>query len=62
MSDPTNPGDPSTIPTDPEPPMPNDPQDDESNLGQDGTIPNSETGIALGHDPDGSNFNQEEDV
>lgn len=26
------------------------------------TIPNTEDGIALGHDPDGSNFNQEEDT
>lgn len=31
-------------------------------LGENQTIPNTEDGIALGHDPDGSNFNQEEDV
>lgn len=32
------------------------------NLGADGTIPNTDTGIAVGHDPDGSNFNPEEDA
>ena len=31
------------------------------NLGSDGTIPNSDKGIAVGHDPDGSHFNPEED-
>lgn len=31
-------------------------------LGTDGTIPDSENGIALGHDPDGSHFNPEEDT
>jgi hypothetical protein len=31
------------------------------NLGTDGTIPNTEDGIAVGHDPDGSHFNPEEE-
>lgn len=31
------------------------------NLGTDGTIPNNPDGIAVGHDPDGSHFNSEED-
>ncbi|WP_213815495.1 hypothetical protein [Glaciihabitans sp. dw_435] len=31
------------------------------NLGKDGTIPNSDDGIAVGHDPEKSNFNPEED-
>lgn len=30
-------------------------------LGENQTIPNSEDGLAVGHDPDASNFNQEED-
>ncbi|WP_066039303.1 hypothetical protein [Herbiconiux solani] len=37
------------------------PGTDGPNLGSDGTIPNSDTGIAVGHDPDGSHFNPEED-
>lgn len=37
------------------------PKTDGPNLGKDGTIPNSDTGIAVGHDPDGSHFNQEEE-
>ncbi|WP_290803789.1 hypothetical protein [Herbiconiux sp.] len=37
------------------------PGTDGPNLGKDGTIPNSDTGIAVGHDPDGSHFNQEEE-
>jgi len=31
------------------------------NLGKDGTIPYHEDGIAVGHDPEASNFNPEED-
>ena len=34
---------------------------DGPNLGKDGTIPNSDDGLAVGHDPDGSHFNQEEE-
>jgi len=44
--------------------MTNDKQpldNDEPNLGSDGTIPNTDDGIAVGHDPDGSHFNHEED-
>ncbi|NQX28284.1 hypothetical protein HQQ81_13125 [Microbacteriaceae bacterium VKM Ac-2854] len=33
----------------------------DSNLGQDGTIPDSDDGIAVGHVPDGSHFNPEEE-
>lgn len=33
----------------------------DKNLGTDGTIPNSDDGIAVGHDPDGSHFNPEEE-
>ncbi|MFB2586653.1 hypothetical protein [Herbiconiux liukaitaii] len=40
---------------------PTAPGADGPNLGGDGTIPNSDTGIALGHDPDGSHFNPEEE-
>lgn len=32
-----------------------------SGLGEDGTIPDSDDGLAVGHVPDGSNFNHEED-
>jgi hypothetical protein len=35
---------------------------DGPDLGKDGTIPNTDDGIALGHDPDGSHFNPEEDT
>ena len=36
--------------------------DDTTNgLGSDGTIPNSPDGLAVGHDPNGSHFNPEED-
>lgn len=38
------------------------PETDGPELGDDGTIPNSEDGLAVGHDPDGSHFNQEEDA
>lgn len=38
------------------------PGTDGPNLGEDGTIPNSDDGIAVGHDPDGSHFNQEEEA
>ncbi|WP_291043187.1 hypothetical protein [Herbiconiux sp.] len=38
------------------------PGTDGPNLGDDGTIPNSENGIAVGHDPDGSHFNPEEEA
>ena len=38
-----------------------EPEDGEATLGTDGTIPNTEDGIAVGHDPDGSHFNPEED-
>jgi hypothetical protein len=31
-------------------------------LGSEGTIPNTEDGIAIGHDPDGSTFEPEEEV
>jgi hypothetical protein len=31
-------------------------------LGSDGTIPNTENGIAIGHDPEGSTFEPEEDA
>ncbi|MEF2978534.1 hypothetical protein [Subtercola sp. YIM 133946] len=31
------------------------------NLGGDSTIPNTDDGIAVGHDPEGSHFNPEED-
>ncbi|RFA08619.1 hypothetical protein B7R54_04775 [Subtercola boreus] len=34
----------------------------DTNLGTDGTIPNSEDGIAVGHVPDGSHFNPEEEA
>ncbi|MDF2443317.1 MAG: hypothetical protein JWR01_1520 [Subtercola sp.] len=33
----------------------------DTNIGTDGTIPNSDDGIAVGHDPDGSHFNPEEE-
>ncbi|RFA22366.1 hypothetical protein [Subtercola boreus] len=33
----------------------------DTNLGTDGTIPNSEDGLAVGHVPDGSHFNPEEE-
>ncbi|MEA9983930.1 MULTISPECIES: hypothetical protein [Subtercola] len=32
------------------------------NLGTDGTIPNTDDGLAVGHDPEGSHFNPEEDA
>lgn len=35
---------------------------DGQGLGKDGTIPDSPDGIAVGHDPDGSHFNPEEDT
>ncbi|MCJ1688571.1 hypothetical protein [Rathayibacter sp. VKM Ac-2927] len=35
--------------------------DTTDNLGTDGTIPNTPDGIAVGHDPNGSHFNPEED-
>jgi hypothetical protein len=35
--------------------------DEKPNLGEDGTIPNSDDGIAVGHTPEASNFNPEED-
>jgi hypothetical protein len=38
------------------------PDSDADNLGTEGTIPNSTDGIALGHDPEGSHFNPEEDA
>jgi hypothetical protein len=37
-------------------------QESEGGLGQDGTIPDSETGIAAGYTPGGSTFEPEEDV
>jgi hypothetical protein len=36
-------------------------QKSEGGLGKDGTIPNSETGIAAGYEPGGSTFEPEED-
>jgi hypothetical protein len=41
--------------------IPDQAGDDKPDLGTDGTIPNSDDGIAVGHDPEKSNFNPEED-
>lgn len=38
-----------------------DRETDEPKVGKDGTIPNTADGIAIGRDPEGSNFNSEED-
>jgi len=41
--------------------IPDEAGDEKPDLGTDGTIPNSDDGIAVGHNPEPSNFNPEED-